>query len=71
MLYTWVDVKIDPFLGTLHIRCRIIIGIRKGTIILTTTHTYVYCWLKASGFTVESSLGSLSRMTQGLHGRGD
>ena len=28
----------DPFLGTLNIRCRIMIGIRKGTIILTTTH---------------------------------
>ena len=27
-----------PFLGTLKIRCRIIIGIKKGTIILTTTH---------------------------------
>ena len=27
-----------PFLGTLHIRCRIIIEIHKGTIILTTTH---------------------------------
>ena len=27
-----------PFLGTLNIRCRIIIGIQKGTIILTTTH---------------------------------
>ena len=27
-----------PFLGTLSIRCRIIIGIQKGTIILTTTH---------------------------------
>ena len=26
-----------PFLGTLIIRCRIIIGIQKGTIILTTT----------------------------------
>ena len=26
------------FLGTLNIRCRIIIGIQKGTIILTTTH---------------------------------
>ena len=25
-------------LGTLNIRCRIIIGIQKGTIILTTTH---------------------------------
>ena len=27
-----------PFLGTLNIRCRSIIGIPKGTIILTTTH---------------------------------
>ena len=27
----------DPFLGTLNIRCRIIMGIQKGTIILTTT----------------------------------
>ena len=30
-----------PFLGTLNIRCRIIIGIPKGTIILTTTHIHV------------------------------
>ena len=31
------------FLGILNIRCRIIIGIQKGTIILTTTHIgYVY-----------------------------
>ena len=27
-----------PFLGTLNIRCRIIIGTQKGTTILTTTH---------------------------------
>ena len=27
-----------PFLGTLNIRCRIIIGTQNGTIILTTTH---------------------------------
>ena len=26
-----------PFLGTLNIRCRIILGTQKGTIILTTT----------------------------------
>ena len=26
-----------PFLGTLNIRCRSIIGIQKGTVILTTT----------------------------------
>ena len=27
-----------PFLGTLNIRCRTIIGVQKRTIILTTTH---------------------------------
>ena len=27
-----------PLLGTLNIKCRIIIGTQKGTIILTTTH---------------------------------
>ena len=27
-----------PFLGTLNIRCRTIMGTQKGTIILTTTH---------------------------------
>ena len=27
-----------PFLSTLNIRCRIIIGTQKGTIIWTTTH---------------------------------
>ena len=30
-----------PFLGTVNIRCRIKIGIPKGAIILTTTHTGV------------------------------
>ena len=35
----WTVVKImDPFWGTLNIRCRMIIGIQTGTIILTTTH---------------------------------
>ena len=37
--HIWVVVKIfGPFLGTLHIGCLIRTGIRKGTIILTTTH---------------------------------
>ena len=31
----------DPFLGALNIRCRIIMGIHKGTIILTATHLIV------------------------------
>ena len=30
-----------PFLGSLNIRCCIIIGIQKGTIILITTHMMV------------------------------
>ena len=30
----------DPFLGTLNIRCRIIIGTQKGTIISTKTEYY-------------------------------
>ena len=29
-----------PFLGTLNIRCRILIGTQKGTIILTTPHLF-------------------------------
>ena len=38
-LMIWVVVKIMvPFLGTLNIRCRIIIGTQKGTPFLTTTH---------------------------------
>ena len=32
-----------PFLGTRNIRCRAIIGIQKGTIILTTTHIGPIC----------------------------
>ena len=40
----WVVVKIMvPFLGTLNIRCRIIIGTQKGTIILTTTQIPKRC----------------------------
>ena len=36
-----VVVKIfGPLLGILNIRCRIIIGIQTGSIILTTTHMY-------------------------------
>ena len=40
-----------PFLGTLNIRGRIILGTQKGTIILTTTHiTPVYTLLYYSSF---------------------
>ena len=44
------------FLGTLNIRCRIIKGIQKGTIILTTTH------LKFQDLRPSSSSGSLRRL---------
>ena len=37
MVYGWLS-KYDPFLSTLNIRCRTIIGIQKRTIILTTIH---------------------------------
>ena len=40
--FLWSDLgscqNYGPFLGTLNIRCRIILGTQKGTIILTTTH---------------------------------
>ena len=35
----------DPFWGTLKIRCRSIIGIQKGAIMLTTTHIGDYIML--------------------------
>ena len=34
-----------PFLGALNIRCRIIIGIQKGSIILTTTHIHIHIYI--------------------------
>ena len=34
--------NLGPLLGTLHIRCRIILRNQKGTLILTTTHMYPY-----------------------------
>ena len=37
-LYVGGGQNCGPFLGTLNIRGRIIIGIQKGTVILTTTH---------------------------------
>ena len=37
-----------PFLGTLNIRCRIIIGTQKGIIILTTTHIVLFSSKKHS-----------------------
>ena len=41
-----------PFLGTLTIRGRIIIGTQKGTIILTTTHIYIYIYICKIGICI-------------------
>ena len=41
-----------PFLATLNIRCRILIGIQKGTIILTTTHMGIMKITEANAHTV-------------------
>ena len=37
-VYGWLSKNYGPFLGTLDIRCRIIIGTQKGTILLTTIY---------------------------------
>ena len=44
-IYVGVCQNYGPFLGTLNIRCRIIIGIPKGTTILTTTHICIYIYI--------------------------
>ena len=49
-----------PFLGTLKIRGRIIVGTQKGTIILTTTHIYIYTYawrVRSSGHLDFEGLG--------------
>ena len=47
----------SPFLGTLHIGCRIIMGTQKGTIILTTTHINIskLHWSKPGALRQESA----------------
>ena len=40
----------DPFLGTLNIRCRTILGTQEGTIILTTTYIRKHPMLRVEGF---------------------
>ena len=42
-----------PFLGTLNIRGRIIIGTQKGTIILTTTHLLWDAGFGQAGFRID------------------
>ena len=52
----------DPFSGTLSIRCRIIIGIQKGTRILTNTHMLIGTWITnmAGTETILAKAGSIS-----------
>ena len=56
-----------PVLGTHNIRGRIILGTQKGTIILTTTHIYIYIYMcivgnpgicKSLGFRVSREHGN-------------
>ena len=46
------------FLGTLNIRCRIIIGTQKGTIILTTTRYRLFGFVSVTGLHGAWDLGS-------------
>ena len=51
-----------PFLGTLTIRCRIIIRIQTGTIILTTTHISLTRWLEVASRTASSDVSRMSTL---------
>ena len=55
-----------PFLGTLNIRCRIIIGIHKGTIILTTTHIHEKEYSTRSTDTFSIKVGASSHGPPGI-----
>ena len=46
------------FLGTLNIRCRIIIGTQRGTIILTTTQYGLFGFVSVTGLHRAWDLGS-------------
>ena len=66
-IYIWVVVKImAPFLGTQDVRCRIIIGTQKGTIILTTTHIYVDIGVISGGFPLQHLAVQLRRFSRSL-----
>ena len=49
-----------PFLGTLNIRCRIIIGTQKETIISTTTHMFSYLYLPLLAYRMIGRKGLVS-----------
>ena len=59
-----------PFLGTLNIRSRIVMGTQKGTIILTATHMIVYMSIHMEGLgfsLLEGSLDLVSPRTDRGH----
>ena len=63
----WVVKITVPFLGTLNIRCRTIIGTQKGPIILTTTHMEpLYCL----GFRISRCMLSPSDLRVGRAAQG-
>ena len=45
IVYGWLSKLGVPFLGTLNIRCRIMLRTQKGTVILITTHIWTL-WFK-------------------------
>ena len=55
-----------PFLGTLNIRCRIILGTQKGTIILTTTHVVKLAWGRTVAFQQSPNTTCLRAKPKGL-----
>ena len=57
-----------PFLGTLNIRCRIIIGSQKGTIILITTYIDNNNSSNNNGNYSHNSMNSNGRMHSNNHG---
>ena len=65
----WVVVKIMvPFWGTLNIRCRIIIGIPQGTIILTTTQVHLRDLKRLT--LAKSPISALKKKGLGFRGAG-
>ena len=56
-----------PFLGTLNIRCRIIVGIQKRTILLTTTHIGSQSLFRAPAQSIIPTLGPKAYNSYDLH----
>ena len=68
--FLWSDLgscqNYGPFLGTLNIRCRIILGTQKGTIILTTTHLEAGAAMRQTMWQTASEYSASSRRFERL-----